>query len=405
MHHAKANTRNGVWYDPGYGTKSGSPFTTDGNTMINAFVSYAAFRQLGEDAQSSWASLGLYCGDDGLIKNRQGLKDVLLKVCQDLGLTIELINVPDMEPIPFCGRYFMRADLECISFADPIRTLAKFHLTSNKQVTPVQALVNKACGYAATDASTPIISALLDRIFNKYGNLPKNMLPDEEFRANNSWNQADRNTLLPYFLKVTGLDQETVDRLEDEIATSDLKVIVNKIHNEVKHKIPAAIGDTLVGQPTKRIRTPPAKTKLLMQRNDNVTNDVEQPTGVLGVNKDDEEAIPKSSVNDVKGIPVADRLESKSGKPDRDRSRRSRKLRTNNPVPRDREGGSDGNTEVQTPTQQQQRKPQRRKAKSQPRQTNGANAPIVESGFDRAVKMMELMGIDWQEHFTATSKL
>lgn len=403
MHHAKATTRNGVWYDPGYGTKSGSPFTTDGNTMINAFVSYAAFRQLGDDAQSSWASLGLYCGDDGLVKDRIGLQACLLKVCQDLGLTIELINVPDMEPIPFCGRYFMRTDLECISFADPMRTLSKFHLTSNKQVTPTQALVNKACGYAATDASTPIISSLLDRIFTKYGNLPKNMLPEEEFRANNSWNQADRNTLLPYFLKVTGLDQETVDRLEDEIVTSDLKVIVNKIHNEVKHKIPAAIGDTLVGPPTKRIRTPPVKSKLLMQRNENVTKDVEQSVGIHEVGGDDAEAVPKPSTDDTQRIPIEDRLESKSGKSYRNRSRRPPKLRANYPVPRDREGGHDGNTEVQHPPQQ--RKHQRRPDKHQPRQAKGNNVHTVESGFERAVKMMELMGIDWKDHFTATSKL
>lgn len=402
MHHAKATTRNGVWYDPGYGTKSGSPFTTDGNTMINAFVSYAAFRQLGDDVQVSWASLGLYCGDDGLVQDRQGLRTSLLKVCQDLGLTIELIQVPDMEPIPFCGRFFMRADLECVSFADPMRTLAKFHLTSNKQVTPTQALINKACGYAATDASTPIISALLNRIFVKYGNLPKNMLPEEEFRANNSWTQADRNVLLPYFLKVTGMDQETVDRLEDEILTSDLKVIVNKIQNEVKHKIPAAIGDTLVGQPTKRIRTPPVKLKLSMQRNENAANDVEQSNGILRVSADDAEAIPAASTHDPKGIPVENQFESGGSKSYRNRSRRPPKLRPVNPVPSDRKRSDDVDPEIQAP--QQQRRSTRRADKPR-RQAKGSNGPADQTGFDRAVQMMELMGIDWKKHFTATSKL
>jgi len=58
----RARSDQGFEYDPGHGTRSGSPITTDGNTMINAFVHYAALRGAGYDKQLAWDNSARNCG-------------------------------------------------------------------------------------------------------------------------------------------------------------------------------------------------------------------------------------------------------------------------------------------------------------------------------------------------------
>jgi len=403
MHFAKAKTGSGVWYDPGYGTKSGSPFTTDGNTMINAFVNYSALRTLGLENEEAWASLGLYCGDDGLIVDRPGLQTALLTVCQDLGLAIECIQIGDMKPIPYCGRYFIRADLECFSFCDPLRTLGKFHLTSNKNVDKTQALVNKALGYAATDRNTPILSALITRIFDLHGNISQNMLPEEEYRMNNSWTQVDKDTILPYFIQVSGLDREVIDLLEKDILKSDLQVIAHKIHNEVKHKIPAVIGDNIVGPvPTKRI-------KYTNKRNLMQNNDVNESIGIPAISGGDAQAISHPHPNDNEGLPKESGCQGQSSTSARTRGKGRQRGQPKTVVGSNGADGVGSNANDRAPKKNHRTTPTRDEPKSKPSargaQRGSSKSDRTLSGHELAIRLMEAAGIDWKKDFTLKSSL
>nr|WPV63047.1 MAG: RNA-dependent RNA polymerase [Wufeng shrew nodavirus 3] len=399
MHFAKAKSMFGVNFDPGYGTKSGSPFTTDGNTMVNAFIGYSALRQLGYEDYAAWASLGLYCGDDGLIVNVPGLQAMLLKVCQDLGLTIECVLVRADSAVPFCGRYFVRADLECYSFSDPLRTLGKFHLSSNKMVTPQQALVNKALGYAATDNATPVLSALLDRIFQLYGHEEFRMLPEEEFRMNNSWTQIDRETILPWFLKISGLTRELVDLLEDEIINSDLKTINNKIPNEVKHKIPAIVGENIVGTvPKQRIQNTNKRKQLKSMSDNNITIEhVAKSNRTDDVGCESTKNAERSSGCDNEGLPEKVGRKGESSNKSRGDRRGLQPKRPNRPYAAHATtgGGSDADIPPTTTKPNNNNKNHRNK----PKQRNATD------GQSRAIAIMEAAGIDWKKEFTMNSRL
>jgi len=398
MHFAKGRTRTGVEFDPGYGTKSGCPFTTDGNTMINAFINFTSLRRLGLEPDDAWASLGLYCGDDGLIVNRLGLYDSILIVCQDLGLNIECLLIGEKEPVPYCGRYFVREDLTCFSFSDPIRTLGKLHLTSNKLVTPTQALVNKASGYAATDLRTPVIGSFVQRVFDLHGDETNSMLPEERYRVNNSWTQQSTENMLPYFCKVANIQSDSVQLLETELLTSDLTKILNKIPNEVKHKIKAIVGDTIVGEkPTARINVQKRKNLMENIKNEQKSDRVPEFTGSDG------EEVQRTPTQDAPG--VSSSRGQKNGRGSKGGT--ARRQRAN----------EDGNTSRQNV----QRAPTRN-ANRLPRQTQnriecdcGTNkcshrtvAKTVKkpvNGFDSAVQILADLGIDWKEHFTQKSKM
>jgi len=82
----QAVTDHGDRYDPGPGTRSGSPPTTDFNTTHNGYTHFCAFRTIGFGADEAFENLGLYAGDDGLTPNFPGLEDALRQVCADLVL-------------------------------------------------------------------------------------------------------------------------------------------------------------------------------------------------------------------------------------------------------------------------------------------------------------------------------
>ena len=63
---APGRTKNGVKYEPECSRLSGSPLTTDGNTIINAFVGYCCGRMRGMTPVQAWQEIGLCYGDDGL---------------------------------------------------------------------------------------------------------------------------------------------------------------------------------------------------------------------------------------------------------------------------------------------------------------------------------------------------
>ena len=255
----KAHTATGQSFNPGYGTRSGSPTTTDGNTMMNAFVQYATFRNMNVSSAEAWSRLGIYCGDDGMTAQYPGLAEALKTTCADLGLSVEIIEQDAKGPFQFCGRYFVDPTTTINSFQDPIRTISKLHLTSNKTVTPEQAAYNKACGYLVTDKHTPIISDWCYAVQRITGlSSTKNLEKEELFKQTQSWpvSMSDYERVIDAFCDVVGISsQELMSIRTLVLEAKDLQSFPVVINNPTDHKIPAILGDVIVGD-----HSPPVET-------------------------------------------------------------------------------------------------------------------------------------------------
>jgi len=153
-------------YDAGPGTRSGSPITTDANTMINAFITFASLRQMGFSIEDAWLKMGIYSGDDGLNNLVPGLDEQILRTSHLLGLTVELTTSFKDEEITYLGRIFPRPLSSRTSYQDIKRTLPKLHITSRKPMSREQAAVNRAHGYLVTDSMTPLVANWCNKVLD-----------------------------------------------------------------------------------------------------------------------------------------------------------------------------------------------------------------------------------------------
>lgn len=155
---AQARTRAGR-YCTGGSRLSGSPLTTDGNTLINAYVQFCAYRTAGFDAAEAYRRIGLCYGDDGLMSGN-GMDVHMSTVCTALGLTIKLVEAgtPSRPYAGFLGRIFPRPGGSVNSFQDPMRVWPKIHLT-RKLGGSVQTanFVSKIASFALTDGLSPLL--------------------------------------------------------------------------------------------------------------------------------------------------------------------------------------------------------------------------------------------------------
>nr|APG76286.1 hypothetical protein [Beihai noda-like virus 13] len=154
--HPKARNRT-IVYDPEDSRLSGSPLTTDGNTEIRSFPSYAAARMSGMSTAQAAHAIGLSYGDDGI---SSGLvpADLLVKVSSDLGLKLTVeATVSRGEPVTFLSRLFVDPWTSPTSVQSPRRALLKLHTTSNSHLDIEDCGRAKVSGYLVTDARTPFI--------------------------------------------------------------------------------------------------------------------------------------------------------------------------------------------------------------------------------------------------------
>lgn len=212
----KATTRSGVTYHPGWGTRSGSPITTDGNTMINAFIMYVAHRKLGYNVRRAYTSLGLYCGDDGYTPNAPGLMPAIVEVATELGLSVDC-NLHTQGPYPFCGRLFINPRLIPDSFQDLKRTLPKLHLVSRGSESLEQRITNKATGYAVTDSKTPILSVWAKKLLSLTGLEAKHVTHEEAYKMTHPWPQANVEALLEGVMAQLDMTSQEIKQIEEMI--------------------------------------------------------------------------------------------------------------------------------------------------------------------------------------------
>lgn len=203
------------------------------------------------------AAIGLVFGDDGYMRNRPGLSEALAAVCKDLGLKLKP-EVHTEGPYPYLGRFFCDPATTATSFQDPMRTLAKIHLSANKQVSQSQARVNKCLGYLTTDALTPLIGEYC-RLSCKAtaGDDPKTdyggakLTGEETYKLTLAWPQDpnDKTLIAEQVAKLCGIEalelEHMVKILENCASYLEVPLLFD---NERKTKITAEV-DGEVEQP------------------------------------------------------------------------------------------------------------------------------------------------------------
>jgi hypothetical protein len=244
-----ATTSNGRRYKPGYGTRSGSPPTTDTNTVgANAFIDYCALRKLGYTPEEAWELLGLYVGDDGARDKIPGLAEAIIEVAEELGLKYEIQESGIDEPIKFCGRIYPSIQTSLSSYQDLKRTIPKLHLSSNKNVSDIQAAVNKASGYIVTDSNTPIIGDWSKKVLSLSGIKPKGLTHEELFKIENgSFDQTDVDVIFDDACRELDLTATEMKHLQDQISkVKALHDFPQLLDIRFPGKLTSVIGDVVV---------------------------------------------------------------------------------------------------------------------------------------------------------------
>nr|QYF49990.1 MAG: hypothetical protein [Sichuan noda-like virus] len=153
----KAYTTMGKQYSTEYSRLSGTPNTTDGNTILNAFFQYATAREMRLSPKHAYQAIGLAYGDDGLMSSVIKPK-IAIKTAELIGLPVKTNVVQYGEPVTFLSRVFRDPWVCLSSIQEPKRALAKINSTVHSELDIQQAGKLKVSGYLVTDANTPVIS-------------------------------------------------------------------------------------------------------------------------------------------------------------------------------------------------------------------------------------------------------
>lgn len=231
----RATTTHGLAYDPGWGTRSGSPITTDGNTLMNAFVTFCALRRTQKadgnvhSVIEAYNALGLYCGDDGYTSLIPGLAASITAVAIDFGLKVEVIE-HRQGPYPYCGRWFIDPMHTPCSYQDPKRTLPKLHLVKNGSMSLEQRITNKATGYMVTDSKTPLIGPWCRKVLAITKLTPRNMEHEELYKMQHPWPQEDETLLKEAFAEHLELTVQELDAMntliEEAVSLTDFPILM-----------------------------------------------------------------------------------------------------------------------------------------------------------------------------------
>ena len=233
----KSKTASGHKYDPNGSRLSGSPLTTDGNTLIATFVDYCALR-LQYGPEQSWALLGRHYGDDSLC---QGRIEDLQQTAADLGLNLKVEEKRDS--VTYLGREFPRPMDSTDSFQVATRVWPRLGAhTNDAHPDPVEAMARKLRGYLATDSKTPILANYCRKFLALSGRAVDGpaSVGYISSASGGAWPQSDAITMAEYAASL-GMTTEQAEALDATIAAATaLGDLVGIYHCE-----PAALGGTI----------------------------------------------------------------------------------------------------------------------------------------------------------------
>jgi hypothetical protein len=147
----KCRTEHGVKYNSGASRLSGSAFTTETNTLVNAFVDYVSNRNFGTGPKASYRNIGPKYGDDGVTDGRLDIE----QASKSLGLVLKPVSVARGQPLTFLSRVFINPWATSTTMHEPKKLLTKLTY-STSSLPDKEAYLNKVVGFGITDAHTPI---------------------------------------------------------------------------------------------------------------------------------------------------------------------------------------------------------------------------------------------------------
>lgn len=175
----------GTRFDQGSSHGSGCSATSVFQTLRAAFTAYLAFRHTPHHdgrkrtPTEAFASLGCHLGDDGIDAELPAAAHKW--AAERVGLVLEANIVQRGERgVNFLARYYSpQVWYGCNnSMCDAKRQLSKFHTTVRlpDNILPEQKLVEKSMSFLATDANTPVIGELCQRVLLLSTYRPKSTL-------------------------------------------------------------------------------------------------------------------------------------------------------------------------------------------------------------------------------------
>jgi hypothetical protein len=152
--YAKGTTSEGYKYNVGTSRTSGSPETSLGNSLINAYNAYMCYRQLGLSPADAWQSMQtkvIIGGDDGVLGDVTAER--FIKTSEGLQL-IAKAEVITTGPISFLARLHFAFEREG-SCCDIPRQFGKLHFSFSSRGVPLDTvLFRKATSLIITDCDT-----------------------------------------------------------------------------------------------------------------------------------------------------------------------------------------------------------------------------------------------------------
>jgi hypothetical protein len=181
---AEAKTRNGIFYNAGFGQLSGDVDTSVGNTVVNAFTAYCRYRLAGYSPAEAYAMLGLFGGDDGFTPCPED-DGCYEQVATDLGLRLKHAVTPVAEGVEFLGRFYPTPQLNAGSAYPWDRMVTRMHIVAAPAgISLEQAMVNRAEGFAVTDPETPLIAEWIGAVRRANPGLQAQWTADDWFMRN-----------------------------------------------------------------------------------------------------------------------------------------------------------------------------------------------------------------------------
>jgi len=182
----------GTWYETAFSRASGSPETSLFNSLVNAFVAYAALRGTRRGGlfltpAMAFDALGIYGGDDGLTADVDA--KVYVKAASRIGqeLTVEPVKRGNMG-VKFLARVYSPdvwfGDMN--SCCDLPRQLCKIHVSvpMSNTVSPTVKLLEKVRSFSLSDEHTPILGLLCATVIDLHGGP---ILPDANTTPMRHW--------------------------------------------------------------------------------------------------------------------------------------------------------------------------------------------------------------------------
>lgn len=183
---AHAVTAHGIRYCTYTSLLSGSPWTTDFNTLTSMFMIYCAMRQLQYAPAVAIAAKAMVYGDDVICDGV--LSSSLTKVATDLGYKLKTEVRSKGSYVTFLSRVYVCPWTTRTSFQDPRRCLPKLNSTVSvlAQNSIRMAAVNKASGYLVTDRYTPLVSNFCRLVLRHYRST-EDYMPNLALRDDLPW--------------------------------------------------------------------------------------------------------------------------------------------------------------------------------------------------------------------------